>query len=222
MCTRVYNNQDGTCAPIVEFLIPVSDWGQKFVVPVLGPAIRFYIRIVASSDYTRIVVSNDISNDTYMAHANRHLELSRDSLPVYIESNRPIFVGLITQQTANMSAVFVNIPAISQFTNAYQISTPVDQSATRTVTVMIESRKKNGLLFNGSNVNFETITSINTPVGEMSIVTINMNGSYTEVTHEEKGVKFGVLVHGTFTFVGYRPAYAYPGGLSLHNHHNYK
>lgn len=155
-----------------------------------------------------------------MTNSDRHLEIIRDSLPVYVKANKPIYVGLITKQKLEMSPVFVNIPAISQFTNAYQISTPVQYSTTRTMTVMIESRKKDGLLIDGSKMNSTTTQNIYTPDGDVSIVTLNLNGNYTEVTHEEKGVKFGVLVHGVFTYSIYHPGYAFPGGLALRSHAN--
>jgi hypothetical protein len=203
------------CDHLVEFLLPVRNWGTKFLVATTG------LMNKNAGDIFRVF---SYENDTRVRskHGDRVLKSGdftefdlRRELSSFFECSKPCQVVQYTKGYSNKRGKEVDssmlvVPSINHFLNGYHVFLLgiKNNSYQHSTTILIKASERDGLLVNGKNASGFIWHNIEGTRYSWTIIQIS---SETAITHSSQNALFGALVFGEADF----HSHGYPGGLNF-------
>ena len=210
-CAKV---QTRYCDHLIEFLLPVQNWGTEFVVATTGRMNKNagdIFRVFAYQNNTRVR-----NKDKYrLLQSGQFTEYDLDDeLASFFECSKPCQVvqyikGYLGTQEKEIDSSLLIVPSINHFLNTYNVhlSGTKKNGFQHSVTLLIKSSEREGLLVNGRNTTSLQWQNIE---GTKFSWTIFQISSKCTISHTTRIALFGALVFGE---ADYR-SHGYPGGLN--------
>ncbi|KAL3880272.1 hypothetical protein ACJMK2_032521 [Sinanodonta woodiana] len=201
---------------ILSQLLPVEHWDTKFIVPPLYPRSDSLIRIYAFISNTSVTIRNATHYKTQNIINGKFLEELLGNGPVVVNSSQPISVVQYAFSEGHDSSshgdpIMMVIPGIHQFSSDYLFSTKIDHNEMKHyVAVVIKNNSLSGLRLDG-HLLVDKIFPVHFSEEDYVVVVQELRGSFHKLTHNDHMVKFGALVYGFGSFLGY----GFPAGFEF-------
>ena len=201
------------CDHFVEFLLPVTKWGKEFLVAttaIMRKNSGDVFRVFAYENDTRIRSrkgGGHLKSGEFMEY-----DLNNE-LSLFFECSKPCQViqytkGYINKRGKEVDSSMLVVPSIRHFLNTYKVIFYGMRRYQYSLTVLLKSSERNGLVLNGrkaAGLQWENID------GTRYSWTIIQISRQTAITHISQNAFFGVLVFGERDF----ESHGYPAGLYL-------
>ena len=199
---------------LASFLLPVKNWGTKFILPPVGMLVNVgdFFRVFAS--YSDTIVNNGNSK-TAVLQPGEYVQLDQDSSKAsFVNCSKQCQVAQYTRQRIR-SGVYsyagpsmIILPSIEQFLPSYHVVLLARAKYRHSITLVIKQYAKDGLLMNGKPLSGLSWTTVRNTKYVWTVVDIYDN---KYITHSVPGVTFGLLVFGAQSGI----SYGYPGGFTF-------
>ena len=197
----------------IEYLIPHSLWGTKYISPPIeGASTKYdflYPKIGASTGYT-VKLNSLVRRFTASGHY-KYVDSATYSSN-FIESTDNLGFIEWHYTGAFFNSFMIIIPALSQYSNNYRFATP-SYKGQHFVALMTPALSSGGLRFDGSPI---ATTRSNYTVSTLSaeryfVLTVNISSGWHVIHHVDPTVRFGLIMYGGNTIT----SYGLPLGLRL-------
>ena len=199
-----------------EQAIPVSGWGQQYIVP--GLPISHSFGVSASQNGTNIDMDHRSDNFPVVRVLANRGELRQTDMvtsALALNSNKPITV---MQYGDDDNCFMTTVPAVSQFANDYTFFVP-DVEYKHYVTIIVSSSFEDGIfIFDEMNIpvlTSKSTVSLNGDVYTIATLRLKTPGQHRILLTSTNNGVFGGIVHGLFSSDQSIRTYAHPLGMLL-------
>jgi len=195
----------GSTDHMIEHLVPVSDWGNEFIVaPILPASDADVVRVLAHESDTEVELDGVAQT---MLGAGQFYEFTQPSVSgSWVSTSKPVLVAYYNRGDSPATDTFAMlVPPIGQFSRQYLFKTPgapftAPFGSTR-LNIVVKDGDEAGLLLNNAALPAGTAwTSVNGY--RYARVTIPA-GTGQRLEHREPTVRFGAWVYGHASGEGY-------------------
>ncbi|XP_028411539.1 IgGFc-binding protein-like [Dendronephthya gigantea] len=202
------------CDHLIEFLLPVQNWGTEFVVATTGQMNKKagdIYRVFAYENDTRVR-----NKDGYrLLQSGQFTEYDLgDKLASFFECSKPCQVvqyikGYLETRGIEVDSSLLIVPSIDHFLDTYNVylSWMKENEFQHSVTLLTKSSQKEGLLVNGGNTTSLQWQNIEGTKFSWTILQIS---SKCTISHRSRDSLFGALVFGEAAY----HSHGYPAGLN--------
>ena len=207
-CTNIPNEQYTACDHIVEQLLPINTWENKFITVSLATRLKGdTFRILASEDNTTLSINNKtITTLDAGEYYNTILAGSN-----YITANNPLLVAQYSNSTAydgvTSDPFMTLVPAINQFNTEHIINTPL--GFTDYINLVVSTDSLSSIKLDGSVIDKNEFSAVAGTSYSSARIQISY-GKHSLSCNK----KFGMIGYG---FADY-DSYGYPSSLTLEKH----
>ena len=205
------------CDHLVEFLLPVKNWGREFVVATTGKIDKNtgdIFRVFAYENDTR--VRSEYGDRVLKSGQFAEYRFGRQELSSLFQCSKPCQVvqyttGYFNNRGREVDSSMLIVPSVKHFLNRYKITQ--SSSGNRylykhSITLLIKTSDRNGIVLNGmkaTNLRWKNVdeTKYSWTIFKMS--------RETEITHISQEASFSVLMFGEADF----ESHGYPAGFNL-------
>ena len=206
------------CDHLVEYLLPVKNWGREFVVATTGKIDKNtgdVFRVFAYENNTR--VRSEYGDRVLKSGQFAEYRFGRQELSSLFQCSKPCQVvqyttGYFNNRGREVDPSMLIVPSVKHFLNSYKITQSSSGNRlylyNHSITLLIKTSDKSGIVLNGMIATHLRWKNVN---GTKYSWTIFKMSRETEITHISQEASFSVLMFGEADF----QSHGYPAGFNL-------
>jgi hypothetical protein len=213
---QVASVNGGSTDHMVEQLVPVSAWGNEFIVaPILPESSADVVRVLAHEADTAVALNGVLQ--TTLGAGQFYEFMQPPAAGSSIETSKPSLVAYYNRGDSPATDTFVMlVPPVAQFSRQYLFKTPgspfTPPLGSNRLNIVVQEGGEAGLLLDGAALPADTVW---TPVNGYRYARVSIAPATSHsLQHPEANVQFGAWVYGQAGGEGY----GYAAGQLVDDH----